>query len=78
MSRRAKRSQHVTKLVNDLADVLYGEAIARAVRKPLGEYRAAADEIAEKLIRQGVTPIEVAVLMTEMREDAKKLTDALS
>ena len=74
----SRKSPQIRKLTNDLADTLYGEAIAAATGKSLEPYRRKAQEICDRLGRQGVTPIERMLLVEEMREDAQRLTKALA
>jgi len=78
MPRSRRVPQHIRKLIDDLADVVYGEAIASAAHKAVRPYQDAAQRVVRQLVRQGVTPIEAALLVQEMREDAEKLKAALS
>jgi hypothetical protein len=75
---RIRRSAHVTKLINDLADEIYGAAIARATGAPVSEYQERAKLVGTRLLRQGVLPLELRAMILEMVEDAVKLTKALA
>lgn len=76
----ARRSPHVSSLLDKLMAQTCGIAIFSASGKPgkVSEIQVERVKTIERLARQGVTPIEIAAYVKEAEEAAELLYSALS
>jgi len=73
---RGKR-EALKKLEDDMADAIYGAAIARAAGRSTTGHEDRVSRLREKMRREGLTPIEIEAMVADMRDDAKTLERSL-
>jgi hypothetical protein len=68
-----REREHVRSLINKLASAYAGRAILRWSKRLTKEADREILELRQKLLRQGVSPIELIGIEAELAEDAEKL-----
>lgn len=73
MPRKRLRSPHVEKLLADLAVAVYGQMLDRYHKRSSAVHDERLRDVTVKLLRQGMTPIELQIELVELRRSADEL-----